>query len=317
MVIRVKYLFFVGVLLVTAIIAFRAGEKGIRESKRSRSQNAEKLFRSIPLFNHSTPDVPEEITTENISTERENKKEKATPSEYKKEEMKKKEEKKSKEEQNFKGKNIKPKNSTSTFIENNASSEFIGSTRFVYVPLAVQNDIAKKEKPKQQKLLREKKLPEFSETYVPVYRSKHLTEEALSHFSQKFSGSQNPYDKLFVIGKEIAAAEGRQYEILVFDEKGQNSIGSFSSASSTFPFQGVPSFERVNPTSFKEVSRFFVISNPNDISDILTDESHLQYIFSSAYKNTLDAEERIGTDPLFNLEIYTLFPGIYVADRLR
>lgn len=316
MVIKVKYLFFVLLLGSAFFIAFRAGEKGVRESRRNKAPVTERLFRSFPLF-QSVPAIHETISTEDRTQTTKNIEPKKSASEEKKDTNIKKEEKK-KDEKDKKNMLMPVVPKASDPVSSLGGGMSLGSTRLVpQLPLLV-NAETKKIDPVLQKTVRQKNIPEFSETYVPVYRAKHLTDETLSQFSRQFSSTQNATDKLFVMGREVASQEGSQYEILVFDAKGEQHLGTFSSQNKIFPFRGVPVFQRVNPNVFHEISRFFVIpSSGTDISEILDDEGYLQSIFKSAYRHSLDAETRLGTNTQFGLDIYTLFPGIYVADRLR
>lgn len=172
-------------------------------------------------------------------------------------------------------------------------------------------------------------MPAFNNIFIPVYSTENLTDQILKSFQNSFP-SADPRNKLFVIEKGDSSASallgsatsgfglGMTYEIAVYGEDRQF-LGTFTTdEDSSFPFRGLPQFLKVEGNQFESSSRFLIFSDASQNTNaVLNTESHLETLLKSVYQPNLDPQLRIGQDPKSGLEIYTLFPGIFIATSLR
>lgn len=167
----------------------------------------------------------------------------------------------------------------------------------------------------ERKLSKESKremiLPSFDTLFIPIYSAENLTNHTLKQFQNAFP-SADPRRKRFVIERE---APSTGYEISVYDD--QQFLSTFVTEED-FPFQGLPQISKVEGGPLESHSRFLVFSDTSEnTNEVLNTESHLNALLKSAYRSNLDPQMRIGKDPQFGVEIYMLFPGIFIADHLR
>lgn len=302
--------FILGVFLVIALLfVFEAGEKGVEHNSHSATRGYPKTFKSFPLFNSQVPqdagNIQTQNTNEHVKTTDESKKEEDKKNEDKKNEEKKKEEEKlSPVSQENVQKNI----TTDSDLPLGASrvDSFWGGRQ----ENNVQRDSAS----------RIKTLPEISALYVPVYADQNLSASVLSDFSSRFP-HENPQGKLYVLGSELSSSGTgeTQYEILVYENQGFQFKGAFATtASADFPFRGIPTFQPAQQAQFQESARHLVFTDPQaDVAQLLSQEAHVQAILKSAYHPQLDPQTFIGTDSQWNVDVYHVFPGIFLAETLR
>jgi len=311
--IKLSYIVTAVLILSTTIFAFRAGEKGISVSDMKRSTTDRKLFKSFPLFNPSASEEGSITTQDN--------REDAVKEKKKKE--KKKSKKKSKSKKKFpvskKSAVQSRKHVTKSDSDVNSKSPYkrrrVGrsiETTFSYLTTVNANGSADP----RANTGRKATLPQFSTVYIPVYSGANLTTEAQNQFNSQLSSAGGHRDKLFVLNEATPSDDDRtQYKILVYSQNGLQYVGSFESeASNTFPFKGKPSIESVDPSTYKEITRYLVlVESRNILASVLDDEAHLQSILKTAYRSDIKNQPSIGRDPNSNMEVYPVFPGIYVT----
>ncbi len=300
--------FILGFFLAIALLfAFEAGERGVEYSRNSLSKTHQKPFKSFPLFNgQSKNSVPGDIQTQNTQEQV------RSTEETKKTEEKKEEEKKSTPT----SQNENWENSAPTQSKQSGSQELpLGASRtdsfgvVISTEKASDTDLAS----------RKKTLPPISDLYVPVYLDQNLTASVISDFYSRFP-QESPKGKLYVLGSEAPSGNGdTSYEILVYENQGAQFKGAFTtSASSQFPFQGLPTFESRQPARFQESVRLLVFSDTQaNLQPLLSEEAHVQAILKSAYRSNPDPQTFVGTDFQWNVDIYHVFPGIFTAQPLR
>lgn len=221
---------------------------------------------------------------------------------------------KSPKEESSKEKSIVPKELTITESDFNESGkksrdniEFKNPD--ISVSVLIQQTDHERKFSKESK--REMTLPHFDTLFIPIYSAENLTDRALKQFQNAFP-SADPHRKLFVIEREIASTG---YEISVYEDR--QFLGTFVT-DEDFPFRGLPQISKVEGGPFELHSRFLVFSDISEnTNEVLNTENHLKSLLKSAYRSNLDPQMRIGKDPQFGLEIYMLFPGIFIADHLR
>ncbi|HBQ21315.1 MAG: hypothetical protein A2Z91_06040 [Deltaproteobacteria bacterium GWA2_38_16] len=302
-----KYFVF-GVLLVTAtFLAFQAGKKGIKHSPSV--QSSHKLFRSFPVLTNS------ELRESGIKAQDNSAQEKPSSEvESKKSDSKEKDqenETKNKKKESKDNKEIKGEDPSSTSLKKVLDAHQDGSENFWSVMRMGEDGLKDRNK---GALARKKGLPSFSSIYVPAYTVEQLTEGALYGFSASFP-QDSPQGKLFVLEKQI----GSRYEVHVYEQNGLQFRGAFETLEAdTFPFQGIPSFQKVEASQFEHTSRFLVFTgSKGEIEELLSQESNVQSLFQTAYRSELDPQTFLGNDANFQLDLYKLFPGIFVAQSLR
>ena len=302
--------FILGFFLAMALLfAFEAGEKGMEHNRHVPSPSRQKHFKSFPLFSpQGSASVPGEIQTK--STEGQVK----TTEEDKKAEEKKgphaTEEKKSSPTSKYE--NWQRADNDAQSI--NPSNELpLGTSRTDSFGMIIPTDKAYDPNVASRK----KTLPPISELYVPVYLDQNLISSAISDFYSQFP-QDTPQGKLYVLGSEAPSSNGEaRYEILVYENQGSQFKGAFTTTA-PFPFQGLPTFESRQPARFQESVRSLVFADtPANLHPLLSQEAHVQAILKSAYHPTPDPQTFVGTDFQWNVDVYHVFPGIFLAELLR
>lgn len=300
-----RYVLFGILLMGVMFLGFEAGKKGLDKST---PKTSGKPFRSFPLL--SDPKKEESLLQKNGEIQKP-----VTPEEKKTEE-KKLEEKKVEENKVEEIRKVEEKNSATEDVENPSVSRMGSFSDIVNYLLFLDHQ---KEKNKEKSSnLRVKTLPQFSTIYLPVYADNQLGTEALQGFSTAFPG-QTISQKRFVLEKEIAtSSKGSRYQVMVYDISGKQFLGSFETMESVaFPFRGIPIFTSVEDTNlFPKNSRFIIISDSDkDITNFLNHEPYLHSILKTAYRHELNAQTFLGNHKESNLNIYTIFPGVFLALR--
>ena len=301
-----KQVLFLTLFGAAIVFAFQAGQMGMTRSH-SVSQK-EKLFKSLPELTRESISavVTENETTEANGDELNSNENDATQDEVKKEETQ-KEEIKSDLPKNHDHDSKKKKNKKSGSLP-------LGSVRFVVLG---QAPAAPDQKEKKEESARPQDLPSISELYVPVYDATQLRSETQQAFQAQLS-SLNAQGNIFILNRAVSVDKGkRSFEILVFDHKGQNLLGTFKSEG-IFPFHGIPTLEKVDPKTFPEITGFIAVSDSNSHAQrILKDEEHVTSILAQAYLAPSLEGTFVGRDPAMNVDLYSVFPGIFFAQSLR
>lgn len=168
-------------------------------------------------------------------------------------------------------------------------------------------------------------MPSFDAVFVPAYSVENFTDHTMAmaiatERFQKIFPDLNPRDNTFVIEREMASSDtGRSYEISVYDKEGKKFLGTFETDQNpSFPFRGLPQFLKAGGGQFDSSSRFLIFSDISESTrEVLSSEEHFLTVFQNVYQSTSDPGLFIGKDPKSGYEIYTLFPGIFVAQHLR
>lgn len=291
----IRYSIFTVLLGIVMFFGFEAVREGVREGvKEDETQIYEFPSQKTKDTKVKNKEVQRDATRDQVKEKSEEKKEE------KKEEGKKLQDA------------SKEKEVLETEEENPGVSRLHSSDTFIYVlPLD-------KEEKNRKENSRKKTLPEFSKLYAPVFSGSQLSQEALYGFLFSFPG-KNPSGKIFLLEKEIShSAKGSRYQVLIYDKTGKQFLGSFETVESQhFPMRATPMFIEVGDQQFKKSSRFFIISDSDqDLFSLLNHEPYLQSILKSAYHSTLDSQAFLGTDKNFNVNVYAIFPGIFVASLL-
>ncbi|MBI3016850.1 MAG: hypothetical protein HYY62_02475 [Deltaproteobacteria bacterium] len=306
--------FILGFFLAIALLfAFEAGEKGVEHNRHSLSKTRQKLFKSFPLFNSTA--VPGEIQTQ--STQEQVKSTEETKKEEEKKELQDTEEKGKKDLDSRSPIGVGDKfrgNDSYNEQKTNSPQELpLGASRVDAFGAPYSNHSVEREAAS-----RTKTLPEISELYLPIYSDQNLSGASISDFYAQFP-QDTPQGKLYVLGSEISGSTGQErYKVLVYEQHGLQFKGAFeTTASSQFPFQGLPTFEPRQATQFQESSRLLVFADTQaNLHQLLSEESHVQAILKSAYHSSLDPQTFVGTDSQWNVDIYHVFPGIFLAEPL-
>lgn len=230
-------------------------------------------------------------------------------------------EKESKEKESKKEKTIVPKEFTLTESEemrlkreSQKKTESKNSeTSLILIRQAVDERFSSKESERQIVM------PSFDAVFVPAYSVENFTDLAIERFQKTFP-ALNPRDNTFVIEREMASSdEGKSYEISVYDKEGKKFLGTFETDQTpSFPFRGLPQFLKAEGGQFDSSSRFLIFSDISESTrEVLSSEEHFLTIFQDVYQSTSDPGLFIGKDPKSGYEIYTLFPGIFIAQDLR
>ncbi len=307
---NLKRLFF-GILFISAVVlAYWAGKEGIDSSKKE----SPRLFRPLPILR--TEGLKDAIITEDKTEDQAKKEQSQIPEIEKKDSPESSAENKSEEKKD----DTRNPKSTNKTVEKESFLNFdislqdfsLGGRRESFILSSGRMGSQVRGESQRNTSRREKNIPSFSDVYVPLYGGLHLTPKTKGAFLNKFS-SQSFDTLIYLLNRLIDDAK---YEILVFDSEGKNFLGTFETLyTDGFPFLGIPTFMRVDPKNFKEVSRFFVFTESYDaLSYILTDETHLKEILNSAYRSSLGVP--FGVDPKFGFSLYLLFPNIYLAAYL-
>jgi hypothetical protein len=168
-------------------------------------------------------------------------------------------------------------------------------------------------------------MPLFDAVFVPTYPVENFTDRTIEQFQKTFP-ALNPRDNTFVIEREIASSfvsgalgEGKSYEVSVYDKEGTKFLGTFETDQNpSFPFRGLPQFLKAGDGQFDSSFRFFIFSDISESTrEVLSSEEHFLTVFQNVYQSLPDSGLFIGKDPKSGYEIYTLFPGIFIAQRLR
>ena len=294
-----RYIFISMLLASVLFLAFRAGQQGSSQKPENKAVS-QKLFRSFPLFDSSSEkSVTTEMETEDAGP--------AEPSAEPSAEPKKSQ------------KQIKPPKTIQDAVplkrKEPVSNDFLPSFSSAFIQTADALGGQTEKNRKQQ--LRHKTIPHFSEVFIPVYTQENFDVSAFAGFDS----STDLSGMIFVIEKEIPSGDspsgdsGSSYEILVYAEEGGRFITAIETRRTThFPFIGVPRFTRVRQQAFTRSTRFFIFSDSFEQSEaLLNDEDHAGSILKTAYRSSLEKQTFVGTDPRFGLNIYSLFPGIYLA----
>src|SRR3989338_10907433 len=303
--------FILGFFLAIALLfVFEAGEKGVEPNRHFPSKTYQKPFKSFPLF-APQGSVPGDIQTKSTEgqvkfTEENQKKEESLPQEKEEEENKKD---MRNPDPHFRGDDIHGEQKTSPKESPLGTSRTDSFGVIIPTDKAIDPDLAS---------LRKKTLPQISELYVPVYSDQNLTSDILSDFYAHFT-KDSPEGKLYVLGSEASSSNGDSYEILVYENQGAQLKGTFTTtASSQFPFQGLPIFEPRQPARFEQSMRLLVFAQSQaDLHQLLSQEAHVQAILKSAYHPNPDPQTFVGTDFEWNVDVYHVFPGIFLAETLR
>ena len=305
--------FILGFFLAIALLfAFEAGEKGVEHNRHSLSKTRQKLFKSFPLFNSTS--VPGEIQTQSTQ-EQVKSTDEGSPTQSKKEEEKKEEKGGKKDlDSRFRGNDIYRENDSYNEKKINSPQELsLGASRVdAFGVLDLDHSV------EREAASRTKTLPEISELYVPIYSDQNLSAASISDFYSQFP-QDTPQGKLYVLGSEVSNSNGQErYKVLVYEQQGLQFKGAFeTTASSQFPFQGLPAFEPRQATQFQESSRLLVFADTqSNLRQLLSEESHVQAILKSAYHSSLDPQTFVGTDSQWNVDVYHVFPGIFLAEPL-
>lgn len=165
-------------------------------------------------------------------------------------------------------------------------------------------------------------MPSFDAVFVPAYSVENFTDLTIEQFQKTFPAQDkmNPRDLTFVIEREIASSDkGKGYEISVYDKEGKKFLGTFETDQTpSFPFRGLPQFLKAGGGQFDSSSRFLIFSDISESTrEVLSSEEHFLTVFQNVYQSIPDPGLFIGKDPKSGYEIYTLFPGIFVAQDLR
>ncbi|MEK7790862.1 MAG: hypothetical protein AAB309_04470, partial [Deltaproteobacteria bacterium] len=162
-------------------------------------------------------------------------------------------------------------------------------------------------------------MPSFDAVFIPAYSVENFTDLTIERFQKNFPAS-NPRDNIFIIEREMASSDKeKNYEISVYDKEGKKFLGTFDTDQNpSFPFQGLPQFLKAGNGRFDSSSRFLIFSDMSESTqEVLSNEEHFLTIFQNVYQSPPDPTLLIGKDPKFGYEVYTLFPGIFIAERLR
>ncbi len=194
------------------------------------------------------------------------------------------------------------------------------SSTLILIQKAVDERFFSKESAKESE--RRVVMPLFDAVFVPAYSVENFTDRTIEQFQKTFP-AVNPRNNTFVIEREIASSfasgEGKSYEISVYDKEGTEFLGTFETDQNpSFPFRGLPQFLKAGGGQFDSSSRFLIFSDISESTrEVLSSEEHFLTIFQNVYQSTPDSGLFIGKDPKSGYEVYTLFPGIFLAQRLR
>jgi len=302
---NLRYIFF-GALLTTAMfLAFHAGNQAVR----GKNVPAQKLFKS---FHQLKPSVRPEMTTEMTNEIAVPEKKKIQKPKIEKTKEINKKDLELRTQGNFKhyvsyeAKDKEPNNNVIVAQDDFPVDAKTPLAEKAKAPEGTSRLIAGDQFQRVTVISRDNGTPQgvvprFTEVYVPIYTAANVN-------------GLDTNGRSLVIERAIASAgDASSYQILVYNADGTQFLGAIQSAMSPkFPFQGLPALQRVEGNSFEATTRFIIFTEEPS-QDILQDQAHMESILESAYRATLDSQTFIGTDPNFGLDIYTLFPGIYLG----